>query len=47
MTIEETILQVDTEGITEMINLGEVGVGLETDNIQMISEEMTVVVGQD
>ena len=59
MTIGETILQkckitevnnlqVDTEGIIQMIILEEVGVGLETDNIQIISEEMTgvVVIGQ-
>ena len=47
MTIEETvldiykiievkILEVDMEGIIEMINLEEVEVGLETDNIQVI-----------
>ena len=41
----------DTEGIIEMTTLEEVEVGLGTDNIQVISAEMTevvvVVVGQD
>ena len=39
----------DTERTIEMIIMEEVGVGLETDNIQIISEKMTgaVVVGQD
>ena len=37
-----------TEGITEMIILEEVGVGLETDIIQIISEgKIEVVVGLD
>ena len=55
MTIEETnieickiievkILEVDTEEIIETIILEEVGVGLETDNIQIISEGMIEVV---
>ena len=54
MTLEETILEkckitdvkiieVDIEGITEMTNLKEVKVGLGTDNIQVISAEMTEV----
>ena len=45
---EIKILKVDTEGIIEIIILEEVGVGLETDNIQVISEGMIeVVVGLD
>ena len=46
---EVKILEVDIEGITEMITLEEVEVGLGTDNIQIILEGMTevVVVGQD
>ena len=50
MTIEETILEickiidvkileVDTGDIIEMITLEETGVGLETDNIQIVSQE--------
>ena len=43
------ILEVDIEEILEMTTLEEVEVGLGTDNIQVILEEMTevVVVGQD
>ena len=45
---EVRISEVDTEGNYRNDNLEEVGAGLETDNIQIISEEMTeVVVGQD
>ena len=45
---EVKILEVDTEGIIEMIILEEVGVGLETDNIQVILKGMIeVVVGLD
>ena len=60
MTLDETILEkckitevkileVDIEGITEMTTLEEVEVGLETNNIQVISTKMTevVLVGQD
>ena len=42
---EVKILEVDTEGIIEMIILEEVEVGLGTDNIQIISEGMTEVAG--
>ena len=41
---EVKILEVDTEGIIAMIILEEVGVGLGTDNIQMISVGMIEVV---
>ena len=45
---EVKILEVDTEGIIEMITLEEEEVGLGTDNIQVILEGMTeVVVGLD
>ena len=60
ITLEETILEkckiteaknleVDIEGIIEMITLEEVEVSPGTDNIWVISTEMTevVVVGQD
>ena len=42
--IEVKILEVDTEGMIEMIILEEVGVGLETDNIQIISRGVTEIV---
>ena len=42
--IEVKILEVDTEGIMEMLILEEVGVGLGTDNIQLILEGMIEVV---
>ena len=42
--IEVTIIEVDTEGIIEMIIMKEVGVGLGIDNIQIIPEGMIVVV---
>ena len=59
MTLEETILEkcqiigvkileVDTKGVIETIILEELGIGLGTDNIQIISEGMIeVVVGLD
>ena len=42
--IEVKILEMDTEGIIETIILEEAGVGLGTDNIQIISGGMIVVV---
>ena len=47
--IEVKLLEVDIEGIIEMIILEEVGVDLGADNIQIISEGMikVVVVGLD
>ena len=42
--LEVRILEVDIEGIIAMITLEEVEVGLEKDNIQVISAEMTEVV---
>ena len=46
--IEVRILEVDTEGIIEMLIMKEVGVGLGIGNIQIIPEQMIeVVVGQD
>ena len=44
---EDKIIEVDTEGITEMIILKEVGVSLGTDNIQTKSEGMIDIVGLD